>query len=94
MEPEVPHYNPYAEMPLNEEGDQALREMEESKKDPSKATEEAAAEKASTGTKAASSNYKQEKEKILKTNFDDETNWNYLFMNQDAVATSMAKQLN
>jgi len=30
----------------------------------------------------------------LKTNFDDETNWNYLFMNQDTVATSMAKQLN
>ena len=43
---------------------------------------------------AAQSNYKQEKEKILKTNFDDETNWNYLFMNQDTVATSMAKQLN
>ena len=30
----------------------------------------------------------------MKTNFDDETNWNYLFMNQDTVATSMAKQLN
>ena len=29
----------------------------------------------------------------LKTNFDDETNWNYLFMNQDTVATSMAKRL-
>ena len=29
----------------------------------------------------------------MKTNFDDETNWNYLFMNQDTVATSMAKQL-
>lgn len=43
---------------------------------------------------ASQSNYKQEKEKILKTNFDDETNWNYLFMNQDTVATSMAKQLN
>ena len=40
------------------------------------------------------SNYKKEKEAILKTNFDDETNWNYLFMNQDTVATSMAKQLN
>jgi hypothetical protein len=30
---------------------------------------------------AAQSNYKKEKEQILKTNFDDETNWNYLFMN-------------
>ena len=29
----------------------------------------------------------------MKTNFDDETNWNYLYMNQDTVATSMAKQL-
>lgn len=27
------------------------------------------------------SNYKKEKEAILKTNFDDETNWNYLYMN-------------
>ncbi len=42
---------------------------------------------------ARQSNYKKEKEVILKTNFDDETNWNYLFMNQDTVATSMAKQL-
>lgn len=30
---------------------------------------------------------------MLKTNFDDETNWNYLYMNQDTVASSMAKQL-
>ena len=30
---------------------------------------------------------------MLKTNFDDETNWNYLFMNQDTVAASMAKKL-
>jgi len=44
--------------------------------------------------KPAKSDYKQEKEKILKLNFDDETNWNYLFMNQDTVAASMAKQLN
>ena len=39
------------------------------------------------------STYQQHKEKILKTNFDDETNWNYLYINQDTVATSMAKQL-
>ena len=40
------------------------------------------------------SDYKTEKEKMLKVNFDDETNWNYLFMNQDTVAISMAKKLN
>ena len=31
--------------------------------------------------KAKQSDYKEKKEQILKTNFDDETNWNYLFMN-------------
>ena len=40
-----------------------------------------------------SGDHKNEKEKTLKVNFDDETNWNYLFMNQDTVATSMAKRL-
>jgi len=40
-----------------------------------------------------SGDHKNEKEKTLKLNFDDETNWNYLFMNQDTVATSMAKRL-
>ena len=39
------------------------------------------------------SQFKSEKTKTLKLNFDDETNWNYLFMNQDTVATSMAKKL-
>lgn len=39
------------------------------------------------------SEFKKEKEATLKLNFDDETNWNYLFMNQDTVATSMAKKL-
>jgi len=39
------------------------------------------------------SDFKKEKAATLKTNFDDETNWNYLFMNQDTVATSMAKRL-
>ena len=29
----------------------------------------------------------------MKTNFDDETNWNYLFMNKDTVAEFMAKKL-
>jgi multiple RNA-binding domain-containing protein 1 len=40
------------------------------------------------------SKFKEEKEKELKENFDDEVNWNYLFMNQDSVATAMAKKLN
>lgn len=39
------------------------------------------------------SEFKKDKEATLKLNFDDETNWNYLFMNQDTVATSMAKRL-
>ena len=39
------------------------------------------------------SEFKKDKEKTLKINFDNETNWNYLFMNQDTVATSMAKKL-
>ena len=39
------------------------------------------------------SGFKKEKENLLKTNFDDETNWNYLYMNQDTVAKSMAKKL-
>ena len=39
------------------------------------------------------SDFKKDKEKTLKVNFDNETNWNYLFMNQDTVATSMAKKL-
>lgn len=44
--------------------------------------------------KEKKSTFKEEKEKEIKENFDDETNWNYLFMNQDAVATSMATKLN
>ena len=44
--------------------------------------------------KAKKSKFKEEKEQELKTNFDDETNWNYLFLNQDSVANAMAKKLN
>ena len=40
------------------------------------------------------SKFKEEKEQQLKTNFDDEKNWNYLFLNQDSVANAMAKKLN
>ena len=42
---------------------------------------------------AKPSEFQKEKVAILRTNFDDETNWNYLFMNQDTVAKSMAKKL-
>ena len=44
--------------------------------------------------KEKKSKFKEEKEKELKANFDDEVNWNYLFMNQDSVATAMARKLN
>lgn len=50
-------------------------------------------EKRPDGSKFDGSDFKKDKEKTLKVNFDDETNWNYLFMNQDTVATSMAKKL-
>lgn len=39
------------------------------------------------------SSYQDDKEKTLKVNFDDETNWNYLFLNQDTVAFGMARKL-
>ena len=42
---------------------------------------------------ARESEFKDQKSKTLKLNFDEETNWNYLFMDQDTVATSMAKKL-
>ena len=44
--------------------------------------------------KVKQSKFKEEKEKELRTNFDDELNWNYLYMNQDSVATAMARKLN
>lgn len=37
--------------------------------------------KADFNAYTAQTDYKKQKEQILKTNFDDETNWNYLFMN-------------
>ena len=45
------------------------------------------------GEQKPQSEFKSEKEQTLKLNFDAETNWNYLFMNQDTVASSMAKKL-
>ena len=39
------------------------------------------------------SSFQEDKEKTLKVNFDDETNWNYLFLNQDTVAFGMARKL-
>jgi multiple RNA-binding domain-containing protein 1 len=40
------------------------------------------------------SNYKKEKKDMMKSNFDSETNWNYLFMNQNAVIEAVSKKLN
>ena len=39
------------------------------------------------------SSYKKEKTTKLKTNYKDETNWNYLFLNQNAVIDTIAKRL-
>ena len=39
------------------------------------------------------SSYKKEKTNKLKTNYKDETNWNYLFLNQNAVVDTIAKRL-
>ena len=39
------------------------------------------------------SSYKKEKTNKLKTNYKDETNWNYLFLNQNAVIDTIAKRL-
>ena len=55
--------------------------------------EEAAQEKAPLKAQTRSA-FAEEKEKKLKRNFDNEANWNYLFMNADAVNAAMADQLN
>ena len=39
------------------------------------------------------SSYKKEKTNKLKTNYKDETNWNYLFLNQNAVVDAISKRL-
>ena len=39
------------------------------------------------------SSYKKEKTTKLKLNYKDETNWNYLFLNQNAVVDAVAKRL-
>ena len=39
------------------------------------------------------SSYKKEKTTRLKLNYNDETNWNYLFLNQNAVIDAVAKRL-
>jgi len=38
--------------------------------------------------------YKQQKTNQMKISFDDETNWNYLFMNQNAVVDAVSEKLN
>ena len=55
--------------------------------------EEREAARQAKGIIKPQSDYVKEKEQTLKLNFDEETNWNYLFMNQDTVASSMAKKL-
>ncbi len=40
------------------------------------------------------SDYKTEKKTRLQRSFDNETNWNYLFMNQNAVVEAVARKLN
>ena len=39
------------------------------------------------------SSYKKEKSNKLKSNYNDETNWNYLFLNQNAVIDTISKRL-
>jgi multiple RNA-binding domain-containing protein 1 len=39
------------------------------------------------------SSFKTNKKVYMKRNFDDETNWNYLFMSQDAVTEAIANKL-
>lgn len=39
------------------------------------------------------SSFKTNKKVHMKRNFDDETNWNYLFINQDAVTEAVASKL-
>lgn len=47
-------------------------------------------------TKSASSqsDFKKQKREKMKASFDNETNWNYLFMNQNAVIESVSQKLN
>jgi multiple RNA-binding domain-containing protein 1 len=40
------------------------------------------------------SNFKKEKKEKMRSNFESETNWNYLFMNQDAVIEAVSRKLN
>ena len=44
--------------------------------------------------KSKKSDYKTKKSLKNKMNYDDETNWNYLFMNQNAVITNISNKLN
>ena len=75
---------------VNEEVKESDNKNEEKKDTEVKREEEKAEKKPEEKEKPKKSKFKEEREKELKSNFDDEINWNYLFMNQDAVATSMA----
>jgi multiple RNA-binding domain-containing protein 1 len=45
-------------------------------------------------TKSKATEFKKQKVAKQKASYDDETNWNYLFMNQNAVIEAVAKKLN
>ena len=47
-----------------------------------------------TGNKSINSSYKKKKDDNLKSAYANETNWNYLFINQNAVLDAVSKRLN
>ena len=51
-------------------------------------------EKNKEGENKKRGTYKVKKEEMLKKNYDEETNWNYLFINPNTVASAMANKLN
>lgn len=71
----------FGEVPEKEgEGDQPSEEKDDQKEQKTAVVPPLVPEFIKEG-KNKLSKYKEEKEKELKTNFDDEVNWNYLFMN-------------
>jgi len=68
----------------------------ENTSDPNKADAGASEQKIPTEkmqTRSKSTGYKRNKAEELKRNYDEETNWNYLFLNPNTVAASMATKL-
>eukprot|EP00347_Sterkiella_histriomuscorum_P002356 403368470 len=92
---EIPDFNPTKEgdeQNQSQEGDVEMKESNQNQEEQKQPEQKQPEQKEKIREKK--STFKEEKEKEVKENFDDETNWNYLFMNQDAVATSMASKLN